>query len=200
MIDISPLVKAHEFEQNPEFKAILKLALDLLGSGYTSAFTKLYKRGAHRDVMSPKGILGFEKVIKQFIDEEEELGLVEGDVRTPSWSVVCALPAVGMIEGRMTPSKRKGKEKVVGKKWRPNLRPLSGRSGKVDSLRRIRGKGVKIYDLEENEAQAKVEFKVKEEVVDEDWMNDGEVEIINESLFNLLIQLADNEKDILSQL
>ena len=77
MIDISPLEKAHDLEQNPENKAILKLALDLLGSGYTSAFTKLYKRGVHHDLMSPRGVLGFEKVIKQFIAEEEELGLVE---------------------------------------------------------------------------------------------------------------------------
>ena len=99
---------------------------------------------------------------------------------------------------------KEGEGEIYGKKGRQNLRPVCGRSGKVDALRRIRGKGVKIYEPEEDEEEPKVEVKVKEEVVemdiDEDGTTDGEVKNINERHFNFLVQLANDEKDRLNQL
>ena len=61
MIDISPLQDEVEAKENPEIKDVLQVALELLVSGYTSHFTRLYKKGSHVDLMGPKGAVALRR-------------------------------------------------------------------------------------------------------------------------------------------
>jgi len=58
--------------------------------------------------------------------------------------------------------KRKGKEKAVGSEGKHRVPIKTRRSGVVDSIRRLKGKGVKIYDSDDEIKAVPLHEEVKE--------------------------------------